>query len=369
MNDKRWKDAWQMGWGKAPKEFTRRMHAGLSRAQAEDRPVNRLRPMLAMALSALLVMGTALALERMGVLDTLTQALRDGLQPEAKKLVVSGIAQQAHQPALANFTVEEAIYDGRQVYLTLLVEPADGNKTLLMDREAEPSWAYDWVQSRVMYQGESFADLASKAEKSLVQADVAEALVNGKAEDIRMHQINYRDGNLLYTLSFSAQGEQADVQLNLIAYDAYSQGLTEKVDRGTLAFALEKSQAVRMLSADVPAPLPQAGMTLTHCQVELTPIASYLTLRYALTQEANPLQAVNFEDGIWAHWLDEQGEERPSGDTQNSLLTLSDGGVELVQTFAALPETPDAITLSFYNGMTKQTFDQITLQLTAQEVH
>ncbi|NLD34200.1 MAG: hypothetical protein GX653_04750 [Clostridiales bacterium] len=367
MNDQRWKDAWQTGWGGAPEGFTRRMQAALHQAQRKTAPTRRLRPMLAVALSVLLVMGTALALEKLGVLDTLTHALRGGLRPEAKELVVSGIAQQAQQPALARFTVEEAVYDGRQVYLTLLAEPADAGKTLLMDREAEPSWAYDWTRTRDMYQGDSFADQAAAAGKMLAQADVGDAVVNGEAQDIRLHQINYRDGSILYTLGLPARGEQAQVQLNLMAYDVYQ--LMKPEDRGTLTFALNKSPAIRTLAADAPIALPEAGLVLTHCRVELTPIASYLTLRYALAEGAAPLQAVNFADGVWADWLDARGQPHLSGDSQNSLARLPDGSVELVQTFAALADTPQEITLAFYNGMTRQAFDRVTLQLTAQEVH
>ncbi len=101
--------------------------------------------------------------------------------------------------------------------------------------------------------------------------------------------------------------------------------------------------------------------------METTPIASYLSLRYALAADASALQGLNLKDGIWAHWLNEEGQPREPGDFQIVLRGLPTGETALMQSFGALQEAPGSITLSFYNGLTKEVFDQVTLNLSPKE--
>jgi len=364
MEDNHMKALWLEACGQTPARFSHRMRGALS-AQAKKSPARPLRPALSAALVLLLLLGSAYALERLGVLDTLSHALKTQLLPEASEMVKSGIPQEAVQPALARFTVEEAVYDGRQAYFTLRVSPGDVEKVLLMDPDSGPAWAYDWQASGNIYEGESFAEKAQAAGQKMVQAEVWDALVNEEVQETRQHHLRYQNGDLLYTLSLPAQGDEARIRLNLLAMDIYQQ--MDESARGSLAFTLQKSPLSREALAQTPLPLPKAGLMLTYCQVELSPIASYLTLRYALAPDAAPIQAVNFQDGLWAEWLDEEGNSRESGDMQQEIIPLPDGSVELTQSFGALEEMPEEITLSFYHGMSKERFDQITLPIIPKE--
>ncbi len=363
MEDSNMKKLWREACGETPKGFTHRMHSTFHALKGER--AGSLRPALATALFLVLLLGSAYALERLGLLDTLNKVLKTHLLPQATEMVKSDIPQSGRQPALAYFTVEEAVYDGRQAYFTLRIQPSDPDRVLLMDVEAEPAWAYDWQESGKPYEGESFAEKAQASGQQLVQVEAWDARVNGKEQQTRTYHTLYQNGDILYTLALPAQGEEAQVQLNLSAMDLQSQA--NESAYGTLEFTLQKSPHIQVAEVKTPLSLPEAGLILTLCQVETTPIASYLNLRYALAPEASPLQAVNYGDGLWPQWLDEKGEPRESNDPWNSLRKLEDGSREVLLSYGALKEMPERITLSFYNGMSTESFDHMTQALILKE--
>lgn len=363
MNNQDMKALWLRACGDTPPEFLRRMRGAA--AEQGRKNTRRLRPALALALGLTLILGSAFALERLGLLDTLHSALRSALLPQAREMVKSDIPFEAKQPELARFALEEAVYDGHQVYLTLRARPADPGKTLLMDRSALPAWAADYRETGNQMRGESFAEKALAKGQRLVQAWAEEVSVSGETLSIHVQEVLYQEDSLLYTLAFPASGEEARVRLHLMAPDIYRQA--DESARGTLDFSLPKSPHIKTFAAKTPLDLPLSGLRLLSCQVETTPIASYLSLRYALKEGASPLQAVNLADGIWADWLDASGNPRESGDTQLGLDRQDDGSVRLTQSFGALKEAPKDITLSFYNGMTKERFDRVTLTLSPKE--
>ncbi len=364
MEDNHMKQLWRRACGEVPQGFINRLHRSLGQA-SKRQPQRCLRPILSAALVLVFLLGSAFALESLGVLDTLNRILRRDLLPQAQEIVESSIPQKTMQPELARFTVEEAVYDGHQVYLTLHVQPEDPAKALLMDQEAEPAWAYDWKKSGNPYQGESFAEKAKAAGQKLVQVEVWDILVNEVLQHPQIHQSLYEAGGIRYTLSVPAQGEEANLRLNLLAMDISKQ--MDDSARGTLDFTLTQSPHIKEYSTLSPVLLPEARLTLTLCKVETTPIASYLTLRYALLPDSTPLQAVNMRDGLQAEWLDGAGNPREAIWIQDALKVLPEGGIELNQVYGALEEAPGDITLSFYNIMTQERFDHITLALSPKE--
>lgn len=355
---------WREACGPVPSGFAHSMRTALLRQAAQARPRRR-QPVLAAALGLVLLLGGAFALERLGLLDTLSMTLQKSIQPGAEELIAVNIPQQAQQPQLATFLVEEAVYDGRQAYFTLRVQPKDAGKVLLMDQSSEAAWAWDWQQKDSPFDGVSFAEKAEDAGQMLVQAEVWDAVINGQGMQPQVHRILQQQEELLYTLSLPAQGERADIHLALIA--SPPDVPAGDADRGTLDFALAKSPDIQLLEIEKSMELPEAGLTLVTAQLELTPLASYLTLRYALAEQATLLQAVNFGDGLWADWLDEDGKPREMADQVNALHELPDGQKEVMMSFGALEEVPTEMTLSLYNSLTRKRLETVTLTLTHEE--
>lgn len=363
MNNEQMKGLWQEACGDAPASLTQRIYSAvLKQSREQTRPY---KPSLALALGLILLMGSAFALERMGLLDTLNQVLRGNLLPNASELVNHDIPYEVNQAKLAKFALEEALFDGHQVYLTLRVMPTDPQKTLLMDDNALPAWSADYRETGEPMKGESFAEKAQAAGQALVQSTLEKVSVSGKEIDAQPSGVRYLEDDLLYTLSFPAEGDEARIKLYLLAGEN-GKGLSE-TDHGSLAFDIGKSPQNKQFLASTPLPLPLSGLNLTKVQLELTPIAAYLSVQYALREDATPLQAVSLSDGIWVNWLDASGRPRENGEAVNSLERLPNGDTLLEQSFGAILDVPEAITLSFYNGLTKERFDQVTLTLMPKE--
>ena len=89
MDNKQMTSLWRAACGQASPGFTHRMRAALL-AQSQY-PTRRMKPVLAAALGLTLLLCSALALERLGLLDTLHRVLRNSFQQEAAELVKSDI--------------------------------------------------------------------------------------------------------------------------------------------------------------------------------------------------------------------------------------------------------------------------------------
>lgn len=87
---------------------------------------------------------------------------------------------------------------------------------------------------------------------------------------------------------------------------------------------------------------------------------------YALAEDATDAQIVDYLDGIWVNWLDEKGEPYPEGNNSASLEKQGDA-VQLTLAYRAFETLPEEVRLEFYNGMTKQRFDEPTLKVTEEK--
>lgn len=207
MENKKMETVWREACGPTPGPFRTAALRGMAAAGQARRGL-RPRPVLAAALALMLMAGGAFALQSLGLLDLMSPTLKKDMLPAARQLVNGRIAQQAAQTKLASFKVEEAVYDGHQVYVSLRVSPAD-NKVLLMDQQAEAAWAADWQATGDPYSGESFDEKARAAGQQLTQAEVGEVTVNGVRQDVNHLDAVYEDGDIRYTLSLPAGKQRA----------------------------------------------------------------------------------------------------------------------------------------------------------------
>ena len=343
------REEWQAAFGAAPEGFSQRVEETVRRMQRPRSQGRKVRLALIMACILALAAGTALALNRTGLLDTLAANLRRFLLPQAAELVRSDIRQSGGALGAATFTVEEAACDGRQVYAVVRVRGME--QALLMDDAAEPSWGTEWWKDKDVYAGETFSKRAHDSGRSLVQAQV----------DVRAgltdRQVAYDGEDILYTISLPLP-QTGEVELEVITVDLYAQ--KDRVQRGTLAFEPPMTDTPVVYSAQTPVELPEAGLTLTRFTLEQTPIATYLTAEYALSDDA---RAMDYADGIWIRWLDGDGEPYPDGQAQSGLEEIAEHACRLSVAYRAFETLPETVTLEFYNGLTKQRFDKVQLQL------
>lgn len=350
---------WENAFGDVPAAFSVKVGQAVAQMQRKASPAPRRKPVLLLAAALALVAGTAFALSQLGLLDILQETLRAFLRPEATKLVQTDLAQTAQQPNHAAFTVEEAINDGHRIYATVRVH-GDGD-ALLMDYNAEAAWPADWWQGG---EGtESFSKRAYDAGRMLVQASVYAVDAGGQALTAESAEIHYDGEDILYTLSFPADGPQAT--LRLYTYEVFedSKPHSERLSAGQLELTVPVTDARGFYAAETPVDLPIGKMTLTSLTVEQTPIATYMTLEFGAADGAPDLTYIHLRDGVWADWLDENGERYPEGTHANSQEKTMDGKTRLVTVYRAFDVLPDSVTLRFRNGMTGEAFDTVTIPL------
>ena len=288
---------WDSLFGDVPESFSRRVRDTVDRLERQEsapRSAFRLRPVAVLALALCLLAGTAAALSGLGVLDTLGRELRAYLQPEAKELVQTSVFQAASQPRHAAFTVEEAVHDGRQMYLSVRVHPE--SDALLMDFNAEASWSRRWPEHPAQTDdgSETFAQAAAVQGKELVRAV----------------EVHYDGDDLLYNLSFASESGKAS--LRLFTDEVYSEDWKQSRSFGTLDLEVNVTERGKIYTADTPVVFADGELELTGLTVVQSPIATYVTYEYAATESASMKTRVHLYNGnVWVNWLDESGEPVP----------------------------------------------------------
>ncbi len=359
---------WEQAYGEVPAGFACRVKETVQKMENGGiRIKRRFLPILAFVVLMLAV--SALALNGFGLLQTLTGRLRTFLQPDAYTLVQHTVTQSGGMLSSATFTVEEVIYDGRQVYALIRVHANDPAKILLMDSNAEPSWGMDWWKHFNTEEGQTFSNKAFESNRDILQVNISSSLESLPYMEINATEITYDGEDILYTLSLSADGSRdAAPELFISAYNVYREDLPhdQRLETGTLKFNVTLTDVRTVFRADTPIDLPLAGLTVESIALEQTPIATYLTTQYRLKESATDKQIINMQDGIWINWLDESGKPYPEGNSQSGLTPIGEGGMELVTAYRAFETVPKSIALEFYNGMTKERFDTLNIPLTKQ---
>ena len=339
---------WDSLFGKVPESFSRRVHDTVDRLERQEsapRPAFRLRPVAVLALALCLLAGTAAALSGLGVLDTLGRELRAYLQPEAKELVQTSVFQAASQPRHATFTVEEAVHDGRQMYLSVRVHPE--SDALLMDFNAEASWSRSWPEHPYQTDdgSETFAQAAAVQGKELVRADCEPVDENGTLLD-RAVEVHYDGDDLLYNLSFASESGKAS--LHLFTDEVYNDDWNESRSFGTLELQVNVTERGKVYTADTPVVSADGQLAVTGLTVVQSPIATYVTYEYAAGENASMKTRVRLYNGnLWVSWLDENGEPVPelvmgrgvSGDDDQTTYSC---------TYRAFDTLPGEMKLEFY---------------------
>lgn len=351
---------WEQLFGDTPATFEHRVESTVDRLRRQERRAVKPRLVPVLALAIVLLAGVALALGSLGVLDTLTQNLRSYLQPGAQELVQSGIVQTGGALKAATFTIEEAINDGRQIYVTVRVKAADPQKTLLIDEQAEASWGMEWWKAGDMQVGQTYSANAHETGRDLVRGSLWLDTSAETLYELDTAQVHYDGEDILYTLTLTARQDGLEaVALQAFTYNVYGDDLPDAQRRqhGPLQFTVPLTDARTLYAAPAPVELPKAGLILDVLQMEQTPIATYLTATYRLAPDATDLQALTLRDGIWINWLDEDGVPIPDGQATTSLRPAGEDGYTLTIAYRAMDALPQAISLEFYSGMSKQRFD------------
>lgn len=351
---------WNTAFGDVPHGFEARVRQTVERMQAQPtstvmknsqaaRAMQKPKLRLTFALTALLLLllGTALALSSLGVLDTLNENLRMFLLPSATELVQTEVSQQATQTRYATFTAEQAVSDGHQIYVTVRVHADDG--VLLMDEDAEPSWCVEhWRGYQDEYQdgAVTFSGKAHETGRLLVQASCEPVNAQGERLNVGIPEIAYDGEDILYTVTYPADVE--GTTLTLHTYDVYSEGVSdEPLSIGTLTPNVRVTEARSFYTADLPALSPDGKIALSGLTVEQTPIATYVTYKYGAADPQDVQTILNLRSGVWPEWLDENGTAYDEGESGNSVDTDEEGNTRYTAIYRAFEQMPSGMTVRF----------------------
>lgn len=363
------KSDWNNAFGNVPRSFENRVEKTVEQLRLKQslQPMKRpARPHLAFVLVAviLLMLGTAVALSSLGVLDTLHENLRAFLQPKATELVQTAVRQTAEQPHCATFTAEQAINDGHQIYATVRVHADDG--VLLMDTDAEGSMSVDhWKGYEYQYEGQTFSNRAYETGRLLVQADCEAMDADGGALNVSVPEIAYDGEDILYTIAYPADVEGA--YLRLSTYEVYSDEKphNERLSFGRLTLDVPVTDTRSFYSTELPVSINYQGgkLVLTELKAEQTPIATYVTYAYGAADSTDDLMALNLQDGIWPIWLDDHGEPYPEGENGKALDQSESGATRCTIIYRAFEQMPDHMNICFHGGMSRGEDALLTVKL------
>lgn len=353
---------WEQAFGCVPENFERKVRTTVAKMEAQPARVYKPRASFVFAMVLILLVGTAFALSRLGVLDTLNDNLQKYVQPQASELVQQNLQYTAEQPRHATFTVEEAVNDGHQIYVTLRVH---GNEdVLLMDEEASASWSREWWQHPWDTDtGETFSDAADSTNRQLIQAIAEPVSKDGERLNSSTPTTHYDGGDILYNITYPSNAEGA--YLKLYTYEVYGDDSAnaQRISTGKIDCIVPMTDTRRIYTANTPFELAIGNITITELNVEQTPIATYLTYAYEPSANATDLERVNMRSGVLVSWLDEKGEMYREG-SGSQLIDSSQGeGGRVITPYRAFEQMPQSITLQFYGGSYNGEIDTITVPI------
>lgn len=271
----------------------------------------------------LLAAATVAAVARWGVLDFV--AGRGGkvkVLPEATKLVRSApdIPQTGGHLKEADFSVRQAVYDGRQIYLVVAVKPRDGG-ALLLDDWSAPDDPVAYVDSGYADKQATIADYAkAKGKARMLAAGVAPVDEGGGwPEDgggFRSSCQLEQDGTLAYMIEGDCQvlpevSVALDCSLTPYVQDADGWRADDAArERAKLRFRLKASGAsVGDAQNAEPAEFPEAGVRVDSLTLTASPMAVYYRIEYTIVDAERYAAA----GGVSFQFLDGQGNKLPPG--------------------------------------------------------
>jgi hypothetical protein len=249
------RNSWEQAFGSVPAGFAYRVKETVQKMESGGIRVKR-RFLPIIAFMVLMLAGTALALNSLGLLTTLTNNLRSFLQPEAKTMVQRSIVQSGGVLSSATFTVEEAIYDCRQIYALIRVHAKDPAKTLLMDSDAEPSWGMDWWKHFNAEEGQTFSSKAYGSGRNIIKAEIYPSLESDSHAEIAAKEIAYDGEDILYTLTLLTDGStETAPEFSISAYNVYRDDLPhdQRLETGIPSHVPEPPRARQIFWKERPA--------------------------------------------------------------------------------------------------------------------
>ena len=347
----------QDAYGTAPESFTSSVASALRRIK-EEGPVKKLNLRLAVCVAAALVLIAGVvyaAVNEWKLFDFYKARYGIDISEEAQGAIKQNDMGQRIEAGGVVFTVQEAIADGRHLYLTAKAELRETDTAYLMGAMDSPA---DWMVTDGNYEKEnrrSYKRAAMEDGKRLITAEAwaraAEHDDNGGFGD----SIMLADGSLRIIngvdLPLDPEETVLEIELRVTVYEWLPDETGEDYRPSDfiseiLRFTLPVTPAAEQVTIDLGGqPFPGTAALLDRCSFWVTPLSCYYKIEYTVVETEDKLLTAHSRNVLWFELLDEQGEPLPMGLTL-SRSTHSDDDVHYTQEGSVrLEKLPETLTI------------------------
>ena len=352
--------------GQAGDGFQNNVYLTLAKLhKSEDRkPMRTLGLRLAAVIAAACTVfaATALALSNTwGIMDFLTNRQNNEVLPGASDIVQRDVPQTGGQSEMVAFSVREAVFDGKDIYIVVEAKPAEP-EYLLLGSDSMPSYPISDLGPLFSSQTGTIRDYAAEHGKTVIRASI------GMAGNCSIDFLLESDGTLVYLLNGRYDGDEVGV-LNLEVTCAVSPFIaengTDMIDESNiqiipLTVALENTGTKDTVSSTAPAVYSDCGVRVDSVTLTGSPMAVYAVIEYTVIDEELFSET---DSGLWFEFLDESGEQIPF--STGSIEELDGSGLRFVQntSLQAAETMPHSIILRGYNAIEKNRYEAHTFDM------
>ncbi len=330
--------------------------------QEEEKTVKKFSASFALVMGIILLVAVAFAAaSQWGIMDFMERHGR--VIPKATELVQSDIAQQGGKTEAGQFTLRDAMLDGKDIYMVVAVKPADKNTMLLsLDAMLEdpasnmgPLYADETVSIR------EYAMAKGKTKLYYVDANPDPDCV--QAKDFILEE----DGTLVLILmgEYDNPAESFEISLSCIVIPYKEDELDiEKRQDVPLTFTLDDVQMEDTAVYKVPQVYADCGVQVDEIVLAKSTIATHVKITFSVVDES----AFKLTGGgLWFEFLDEKGERIDGGPMGMGSIGEVEGtnGQIFIQedSLIAVDKLPKTITLRGYNCWEKNRYETHTFQM------
>jgi hypothetical protein len=316
----------------------------------------------------ILSFGTAFAATNgFGLLDRINNVNAGPTLPEAQDLVVSGPAQQGGVFPQATFTLDEFIYDGETLWVSVTARPSDPQYVLTHGNETLAQDAKKLVNEQDVPMDQTLSSWAIENGYTPFSAAVHLKDDNGFSFDGFTMQF-LDDGSVAYVIAASGTPLGPDQELSLVCtLSPYlpSEGRFdfENREETTLNFTIGEIPQLPSVASSQPIEFATAGIVVDYVKLTSSPLTTYCELEFAI---ADTELFTSYNGGLLIRVLDIDGQQYLSGLGGGSLGPIpgDESRYRFHSAIQAMEKLPSEIQLQLFdlnNG--KQTVETQSVSL------
>lgn len=289
--------------------------------------------------------------------------------PEATQIIQDDVNQTGGMSELATFSLRQAIFDGKNVYLTVEVKP-NNSKNLLLGLDA-------LLSDPVANMGPLFADknitiseYASENQKIPLHTLITELITDSKDTIITSADfVLEENGTLVYMLSGYYNGTAAEFPMELscnitpfINQDGKDVIDLANMQTTTLSFTLKQDGTTKEASSINPVEYADVGVRVDKVTLTGTPMTIYTQIEFTVIDQEKYAAT---DGGLWFEFLDNNGERLPGGASNGSIESLDGSEIHFIQqdSLQATDSLPSEINLRGYNCWDKNRYESHTIKM------